>query len=93
MVTATRSLEASHAIQGFGTRIPFDAIHEPGCYVCTWSGHLLRMPDDAVAPGRSPTMEMLGHDPLFVTRISDNPFITVSKARLLAADCDVPVNF
>lgn len=79
--------------RGFGTQIPFDAIDEPGCYVCNWSGHLLRVPEDGVKPGRSPMINMSGDAPLFVTRISENPYIPLSKARLLAADCDVAVRF
>jgi len=77
----------------WGTVIPFDQINEPGCYICNWDGHLLRIPQDAVAPGHSPLVNMIGQDPLFVTMISDNPFIPVSKARLLAANFDLPVNF
>jgi hypothetical protein len=30
---------------------------------------------------------------MFVTKLSDNPYIAVSKARMLAADLDLPVNF
>jgi hypothetical protein len=74
-------------------QIPFEAIHDSGCYVCNWSGHLLRVPDDAVGQGRSPLMMISGKDPLFVTKISDDPYVQVSKARLRAADTDVPVNF
>ena len=76
-----------------GTQIPFEAINEPGCYICNWSGHLLRVPEDGVAPGRSPLLTILGHQPLFVTKLCDNPFVPVTKARLLAANGDVAVNF
>jgi hypothetical protein len=76
-----------------GTVIPFDQINEPGCYICNWTGHLMRVPEDGVQPGRSPLINMIGHDPLFVTKISDNPYIPVTKARLLAANWDVNVNF
>ena len=78
---------------GFGTTVPFASISEPGCYVCNWSGHLLRVPEDGVAPGRSPLINIVGCEPLFVTKISDNPFIPVTKARLLACNCDCNVNF
>jgi hypothetical protein len=79
--------------KGFGTQVPFEAINEPGCYVCNWSGHLLRIPEDGVKPGRSPLVNISGTEPLFVTKISGNPYIPLSKARMLAADCDVVVNF
>jgi len=79
--------------KGFGTQLPFVAINEPGCYICNWSGHLLRVPEDGVKPGRSPLLSISAFEPLFVTKISNNPYIPLSKARMLAADCDVVVNF
>ena len=79
--------------KGFGTQVPYDSINEPGCYVCNWTGHLLRVPEDAIKPGRSPLMSITDVGPLFVTKLCSDPFIPVSKARLLAADCDQIVNF
>ena len=38
-------------------------------------------------------MMIRGKEPLFVTKISDDPFVQVSKARIRAADKDVCVNF
>ena len=78
---------------GFGMQIPFESISEPGCFICNWSGHLLRVPEDAVKTGRSPVISIKGGEPLFVTRISRDPYVQITKARLLAADCDVVVNF
>ena len=65
-----------------GTRVQFDSIQEPGAYICNWSGHLLRIPDDAVAPGRSPLVNVIGLEPPFVTKLTDNPFVTLTKAVL-----------
>ena len=79
--------------KGLGMQIPFEGINETGCYVCNWSGHLLRVPDDAIKPGRSPLMMIKGTETLFVTKVSNDPFCAVSKARATAADCDVCVNF
>lgn len=76
-----------------GTQVPFDSIHEPGTYVCNWSGHLLRIPEDSVSQGRSPLIDIRGRDVLFTTKISEDPYMTLTKARLVAADHDVPVNF
>ena len=76
-----------------GIQIPFESIDHPGCYVCNWSGHLLRVPEDGVAPGRSPLINIVGQQQLFVTKISDNPYITVTKARMLACNCDLAVSF
>ncbi|MCH8052539.1 MAG: hypothetical protein IH895_00615 [Planctomycetes bacterium] len=76
-----------------GQVIPFQSITASGTYICNWSGHLLRVPEDALTAGRSPLINILGPDELFVTKISDNPFVPVTKARLMASNLDVVVNF
>ena len=73
--------------------VAFDNISEPGTYVCNWSGHLLRVPEDGVTAGRSPVINMIGNEPLFVTKISDNPYITRTKAKIMASNFDIHVNF
>ena len=73
--------------------VEFQSISEPGTYVCNWSGHMLRVPEDGVTQGRSPMIDMSGNEPLWVTKISDDPYITRTKARLLAANWDVHVDF
>ena len=93
MTTGTTSAPNKENFAAIGTTVPFDSINEPGCYVCNWSGHLLRVPEDGVAPGRSPLINIVGHDPLYVTKISDNPFITLTKAKMVASNLDINVNF
>ncbi len=73
--------------------VEFESISEPGAYVCNWSGHLLRVPDDGVTQGRSPMINMIGNEPLWVTKISDDPFVTRTKARIVASNMDVHVDF
>lgn len=91
--TTTQNYVTGYNSKTIGTTVPFDAINEPGAYICNWSGHLLRVPEDAVAPGRSPVMNIIGAEPLTATKISDNPFITITKAKLLASNFDLNVNF
>jgi hypothetical protein len=79
--------------KGFGAQLPFEALYEPGCYLSNWSGHLIRLPKDGVKEGRSPVIEILGKEPMFVTMLSNDPFLSITKARMLAADLDLPVNF
>jgi len=81
------------ASEGIGACLPFEQINGPGTYVCNWSGHLLRVPEDAVKPGRSPVLELLGKTPLYVTKISDAPFIALTKARMIASNLDLAVDF
>ena len=97
MATATPTKTVTHTGHPgenmTGQIIPFECICEPGAYVCNWSGHLLRVPKDAVSPGRSPLINIVGPDCLFVTKICNDPFVPVTKARLLACNCDMAVNF
>ncbi len=93
MTNATKTSTIAENASASGTRIQFDSIQEPGAYICNWSGHLLRIPEDAVAPGRSPLVNVIGLEPLYVTKISDNPFVTLTKARMVSSNLDLSVNF
>ncbi len=93
MTTATQTTPNFEADTCCGMKVPFENITDPGCYVCNWSGHLLRVPQDGVAPGRSPVINIVGCEPLFVTKISDNPYIPLTKAKMLACNHDINVNF
>ena len=76
-----------------GTTIPFDVVDTPGAYICDWSGHLLRVPEGAVAAVCSPAIHLVGSEPLTVTKISDDPRVPVRQAKRLAADFSVQANF
>lgn len=93
MSTATSCATTQDFAANCGQTVPFDQINEPGCYICNWSGHLLRVPEDGVAPGRSPLVNVVGTEKLLVTKISSNPFITLTKAKMIASNLDINVNF
>jgi hypothetical protein len=95
MTTATQctTQNYSNSSAACGTVVPFESIQQPGCYICNWSGHLLRVPEDGVAAGRSPLVTIIGTEPLFVTKLSENPFITITKAKMIASNLDCNVNF
>lgn len=93
MTTATQSRTNCDAQASCGTTVPFESIQEPGCYICNWSGHLLRVPEDGVAPGRSPLVNIIGTEPLYVTKLSENPFVSITKAKMIACNLDCNVNF
>ncbi len=67
--------------------------HTPGCYILKQTGTLLRVPPDALIPGRSPAIDVVSNQQWFVAKISSDPYMTLSKARAVAADLDLPVNF
>jgi hypothetical protein len=79
--------------QNLGAQFPFARISDPGVYISNWSGHMLRIPEDALKPGRSPVITILGKEQLTVTKLSDDPFLPITRARLIAADLDMIVNF
>jgi hypothetical protein len=91
--TTPTSTKDTYTSGNCGTVYPFDQINEPGAYICQWSGHLMRVPEDGVAAGRSPLINFVGPDQLYVTKICENPWITLTKARMLAANFDLNVNF
>ncbi len=74
-------------------QIPFESINEPGAYLSNWSGHLIRVPQDGCKQGRSPLIEIIGKEPFVVTKLADDPFVAITKARMVAADLDLPVAF
>ena len=71
---------------------PFKKIGLPGCFVLQ-TGDLLRVPEDALAAGRSPTLDIVSNQPWTVTKISADPYLPVSAARAIAADMDLRINF
>ena len=54
---------------------------------------MFRIPPDGLAEGRSPLITWEAAEEKFVTRISDDPWTPISKARQLAASTNLPVNF
>ena len=89
MAAKVKEVEYRHAAQ----TIPFEEIETPGTYLSNWTGHLIRVPEDGVKAGRSPVIDICGKEPMLLTKLSNDPFIGLTKARMLAADLDLPVNF
>ena len=71
----------------------FDQVNTPGCYVGNQTGVLFRIPPDGLAPGMSPAIEAVSNEHWQVTKISGDPYLTTTKARMIAADFDLEVNF
>ena len=79
--------------KGSGASVPFDSIEAPGTYYSNWTGHLIRVPEEALSLGHSPTLEIIGTQDMMVTRLSQDPFLPLNKARMVAADLDLEVKF
>jgi hypothetical protein len=94
MATNIRSSEAGTLAHAELGRIePFEQISTPGCYILRQTGTLLRVPRDSVVHGRSPAINVVSKDQWLVAKISSDPYMVLSKARAVAADLDLPVNF
>jgi hypothetical protein len=76
-----------------GVAVPFDTVHSPGAYVCHWSGHLMRIPSRSLMPGGRLAMNIVGGEPLTVTKISENPDVSLPEARGLAWCFGLSVGF
>ena len=72
---------------------PWEQINSPGSYVVNHTGALVRLPSDGLIPGRSPAITIVANDNFLVTKICDDPFVPLTKARMIAADLDLCVNF
>jgi hypothetical protein len=76
-----------------GAAVPFDAITAAGAYVCNWSGHLLRVSQCGLLPSGPLAVNIVGGEPLTVTKICDNPDVALSEARGLAQSYGLSVGF
>lgn len=91
MSEAVKSKSQTHRRGGF-ISLPFDEIDEPGVYV-NQHGEMFRVPPDSLAEGRSPLIVWETTESNLVSRISEDPYASISKCRQLAADADLPVRF
>lgn len=79
--------------QQTGVSVPFDTINSPGAYICNWNGHLLRIPERSVKPGQPLKVSIVGNAPLTVTKISDDPDVSLDEARSLAGTYGASAGF
>ena len=73
--------------------ITLHEVTEPGAYYFHQTGWLYRIPADGLAMGHSPLMNICSYDECYVTKISDDPWIPVNKAREICSNWDYFVNF
>lgn len=71
----------------------WNEIQRPGCYLILGSGDLVRVPQDALAPGHSPLITITSTGQTQVAKLSENPAEPISVLRSFAADNDYYVNF
>ncbi len=74
-------------------KVPFSELTDPGTYISHATGNLFRVPEDALVVGRSPLIEIVSNGGTMMTKISDDPWLPISKARQISADSDLCINF
>src|SRR5262249_2147350 len=89
MDTTTKTTQKVH--HGF-LAVQFSEINLPGVYI-TQRGDMFRVPNEALAEGRSPVLAWENREGGLVSRICEDPYTPISKCRQLAADADLTVNF
>lgn len=75
------------------TEITWEEINDAGAYVERGSGDLYRFPKEALIPGASPSIVKESRGASVLVKLSDDPFVTTFKARLLAAQHNIEPNF
>ncbi len=73
--------------------VSWEGINEPGAYVERGSGDLYRFPKESLIPGASPAIVKESRGASVLLKLSDDPFITTFKARLLCAQHNIEPNF
>jgi hypothetical protein len=71
----------------------WESINDPGSYVERGSGDLYRFPKESLIPGASPSIVKESRGASILVKLSDDPFITTYKARLLCAQHNIEPNF
>lgn len=73
--------------------VTWEAVNDPGAYVERGSGDLYRFPKESLIPGASPAIVKESRGASVLVKLSDDPFITTFKARLLCAQHNIEPNF
>lgn len=77
-----------------GPHILLEDISEIGTYVCHWNGDLLRVTEHGIPQEEPPVLPQYSPDqPLRTTKVSDDPFVRISHARLAAMNYELDVSF
>lgn len=87
----TQSVQSSRRANLIETN--WEAVNDPGAYVERGSGDLYRFPKESLIPGASPSIVKESRGASVLVKLSDDPFITTYKARLLCAQHNIEPNF
>jgi hypothetical protein len=75
------------------SEVTWENINDPGAYVERGSGDLYRFPKESLIPGASPAIVKESRGASVLVKLSEDPFITTFKARLMCAQHNIEPNF
>ena len=87
----TQSVQAAH--RSVLLEVTWEGVEHPGAYVERGSGDLYRIPKEGLIPGASPAIVKESRGASVLVKLSDDPFVTTFKARLLCAQHNIEANF
>lgn len=70
-----------------------DEVTEPGAFISKGMGDLVRIVQRGVLQEGEELLRKHDDEPVHIMRISNDPFIPISQARLAAANLDIAINF
>ena len=73
--------------------LAWTAIGRPGSYLLVDGGNLVRIPQEALGPGRTPLFTVVAKRDVHVVKLSDDPNEAIPVLRNLAAEQGYSVNF
>ncbi len=82
-----------HPDDRFSGTVALEEIAEPGAYVCQCCGDLIRVVDALTLPGDEAFIQEHGGQAVRVSRLSGDPFVPITWARMEAANLDLKVSF
>ena len=85
--------EDKHPDDRFSAILTLEEIAEPGAFVCHCCGDLIRVVDALALPGNEVFIQEHGGEAGRVSRLSDDPFVPSTWARMEAANLDLKVSF
>ncbi len=71
--------------------ILLDEVTERGAYVSHRTGDLIRVVSTGASSGDSELIDKHSTEPIYVTQISQDPFVPISQARIAAANLNIEI--
>ena len=72
---------------------PLEEVTDAGAYICRSTGDLVRIIAGGQRMGAEELLEKYGTAPVYLTQVSTDPFVPITRVRMEAVNRDIEVNF